>query len=393
VRIVHVGPVGSIAVQPTGTGGIEKAVYFIARYQGELDNDVHVIDIKADVHKKLTPRIKFHEVWVPPLKDKGVVRHLIRVAFFCAGMVSTLRRLNRQKKVDIIHTHHQFPLAAALLAKKLLRWKTPIIHTVHNPWILYKDRGHRLGNIFETSSLKRIEHVTMPTDYIQRELISRFSIEPSRTSKVYYGINTEDITSYIRADYKQSQDNHVKVIFCAARIQPRKNQMAVVKAVPAVLAAYPEAKFVFSGPIDDPVYHKAILKFVEDKRLDGRVEFTGAVSQETLYGLYQKATIFVFPTLYEIQPVAIPEAMAFGLPVAASRIGPIEDVVNLEKGCALLFDPDNTGEIAGVLIQLLQDEELRRELSTKGKKLAYEKFTWEESARDMLKIYERMISP
>jgi glycogen synthase len=387
-----VGPVGPIGVQPTGTGGIEKAVYFIARYQGELDNDVHVIDIKADVHKKLTTKIQFHEVRVPPFKDKGLIRHLTWVAFFCAGMVLTLRRLDRQKKVDIIHTHHQFPLAAALLAKKILRWKTPIIHTVHNPWILYTDPGHRISSIFETSSLKRVEHVTMPTDYIQRELISRFGIEPARTSRVYYGINIEDITSHIRAGSRQGQDTHDKIVFCAARIQPRKNQMAVVRAAPEILAVCPNVKFVFSGPIDDPAYHREMLKYVEDKQLNGRVEFTGPVSQETLYDLYQKAAIFVFPTLYEIQPVAIPEAMAFGLPVAASRIGPIEDMVNLEQGCALLFDPANTGEIAGVIIRLLQDETLRRELSAKGKKLAYAKFTWEESARDMLKIYKKVVS-
>jgi glycosyltransferase involved in cell wall biosynthesis len=393
VRIVHVGPVGSIGVQPTGTGGIEKAVYFIARYEGELGHDVRVIDIRADVHKKLTSVIKFHEVWVPPLKDKGAVRHLIRVAFFCAGMILILRRLNREEKVDIIHTHHQFPVAAARLAKKLMRWKTPIVHTVHNPWILYTDFGHRVGNSFETSSLKRVDHVTMPTDSIRRELISRFGIEPSRASRVHYGINLEDITSYIQNNPGKGGLDHDKIVFCAARIQPRKNQMAVVKAVPGILAACPRAKFIFSGPFDDEEYHLAMLKFVKENQLGGTVEFTGAVPQKALYNFYNMATVFVFPTLYEIQPVAIPEAMAFGLAVAASRIGPIEDMVNLAKGCALLFNPEDTEEITGVIIRLLQDEELRREMANKGAKLAREKFTWEQSARDMLKAYEKVLPP
>jgi 1,4-alpha-glucan branching enzyme len=391
VRIVHVGPVGSIGVQPTGTGGIEKAVYFIARYQGELGHDVRVIDIRADVHKKLTSVIKFHELWVPPLKDKGAVRHLIRVAFFCAGMILILWRLNRGKKIDIIHTHHQFPVAAARLARKLMRCKTPIVHTVHNPWILYTDISHRVGNSFETSSLKRVDHVTMPTDYIRRELISRFGIEPSRTSRVYYGINMEDITGYIQNNPGKAGLNHDKIVFCAARIQPRKNQMAVVKAAPGILAACPQAKFIFSGPFDDQEYHLAMLKFVRENRLSEKVEFTGAVPQEALYNFYSIATIFVFPTLYEIQPVAIPEAMAFGLPVAASRIGPIEDMANLAKGCSLLFDPENTEEITSVIVRLLQDEKLRRTLAAKGAELAREKFTWEQSAREMLQVYDKVL--
>jgi glycosyltransferase involved in cell wall biosynthesis len=391
VRIVHIGPVGSIAVQPTGTGGIEKAVYFIARYQGEMGHDVRVIDIRADVHKNLTPKIKFHELWVPPLKDKGVIGHLIRMSFFCAGMILALWQLNREKKIDIIHTHHQFPVFAACLAKKLLHWSTPIVHTVHNPWILYTDLGHRVGNRFETSSLKRVDHVTMPTDYIRQELIARFGIEPSLTSRVYYGINMEDIMKHVRQSPEKDARNHDKVVFCAARIQPRKNQMAVVKAIPGILAACPQAKFIFSGPFDDPDYHRAILELVKENRLDGRVEFTGAVPQQLLYDYYNMASVFVFPTLYEIQPVAIPEAMAFGLAVAASRIGPIEDMVNLEKGCALLFDPDDTEEMSVAIIRLLEDEPLRRKIAAKGKKLAYEKFTWEESAREMLKVYEKVV--
>jgi glycosyltransferase involved in cell wall biosynthesis len=391
LKIVHIGPVGSIGVQPTGTGGIEKAVYFIARYQAERGHVVSVIDIKVGVHQTLPPILKFFELWVPPLKDKGAVRHLIRVVFFCFGMVRVLHRLQAQKKVDIIHTHHQFPVAAARLAKTILRWKTPIVHTVHNPWILYTDFGHRLGNIFETSSLKRVAHVTMPTDFIRRELISRFGIKPENTSRVYYGINMEDINSFINEHASQPSVKTEKIVFCAARIQPRKNQMAVVRAVPAVLASCPEVQFIFSGPFDDPAYHQAMQSFVNENGLAGKVEFTGAVSQEVLYGLYIKAGIFVFPTLHEIQPVAIPEAMAFGLAVAASNIGPIADIVSQSPGSALLFNPDDTTEIVSVLSRLLTDDVLRRDIAAKGRKLAIDRFSWQGSAVEMLAVYERVL--
>jgi len=53
----------------------------------------------------------------------------------------------------------------------------------------------------------------------------------------------------------------------------------------------------------------------------------------------------ILPTLFESQGLVIGEAMAFGLPVIASRIRPVEDVVSLEKESAILVDPNNTGEI------------------------------------------------
>ena len=181
MRIVHVGPVGSIAVQPTGTGGIEKAVYFIARYQGELDHDVRIIDIRADVHKNLTPKIKFHEVWVPPLKDMGAIRHLIRVAFFCADDINPAaiepreedryyphpppvprsRRLAGQETVAVENTSHPYR-AQSLDTVYGLRSPTgqylrvlgfkegrPCYHAhgLHTPEVDIAVRHHALANI------------------------------------------------------------------------------------------------------------------------------------------------------------------------------------------------------------------------------------------------------
>jgi glycosyltransferase involved in cell wall biosynthesis len=245
--------------------------------------------------------------------------------------------------------------------------------------------------MFETSALRRVDHVTMATDYIRQELISRFGIEASRTTQVYMAIDMDGITSSIRVNSGGRTASQNKIVLCAARIHPRKNQLAVVRAIPRILHVHPEVKFVFTGPIDDPAYLSLMRKFIEDNQLSEQVEITGEISQESLYQLYHKATIFVFPTLYEIQPVALLEAMAFGLPVIASRIGPIEDVVNLEKGSAILVDPNNIEEIADSVIRLLGDEPLRQELSAKGKKLVSQGFSYEQIAKEMLRVYEKVL--
>ncbi len=231
----------------------------------------------------------------------------------------------------------------------------------------------------------------MATDYIQQELISRFSIEASRTTQVYMGIDMDGIISSIHVNSSGRTASQNKIVFCAARIQPRKNQLAVVRAIPRILHVHPEVRFIFAGPIDDPAYLSLMRKFIEDNQLSEQVEITGEVPQESLYELYHSATIFVFPTLYETQGQVLLEAMAFGLPVIASRIGPIEDMVNLEKGSAILVDPNNIDEIADSVIRLLEDESLRQELSAKGKKLVSQGFSWEQIAKEMLKVYEKVL--
>jgi len=83
--------------------------------------------------------------------------------------------------------------------------------------------------------------------------------------------------------------------------------------------------------------------------------------------------------------------MAFGLPVIASRIGPIMDVVNLETDSAILVNPDDTEEISSVIIRLLGDESMRTTLSIKGRKLASSRFSWSRIASDMLSVYRELI--
>jgi len=63
----------------------------------------------------------------------------------------------------------------------------------------------------------------------------------------------------------------------------------------------------------------------------------------------------------------------------------------LEKGSAILVDPNNIDEIADSVIQLLGDEPLRRELSSNGKKLVSQGFSWEQIAKEMLKVYEKVL--
>ena len=391
MRIVHIGPIGFVPVQPTGSGGIGKAICFLTGYLAEWGHDVGIIDYKSPVHQTIKTKAKFHEVWIPPLVNKGLINHLVRVAFFCTSAILTLRRLDREKKIDIIQTYNQFPVAAVVLAKRLFRWKVPIIHFVTNSTLLLSGFEYKYGNMFETWALRRVNHVTIETEYIRQELISRFGIEASRSTQVYSGIDMDGITSSIRASSSRRAASRDKTVFCAARIHPAKNQLAIVKAIPKILRAHPEVRFIFTGPVRDPAYLGLMRKFIEDNQLSEQVEITGEVPQESLYELYHSATIFVFPTLYETQGQVLLEAMAFGLPVIASRIGPIEDMVNLEKGSAILVDPNNIDEIADSVIRLLEDESLREELSARGKKLVSQRFSWEEIAKEMLKVYEKVL--
>jgi glycosyltransferase involved in cell wall biosynthesis len=333
--------------------------------------------------------MKFVDVWMPAVADHGVTRHIIRLAFFCTQLAYQIHRLTRTERVDIIHTHSQFSAGTVLAARKLFGWDVRIVHTVHNPWILYEDFEHRYGTMVERWALRQVDHVTVPTKDMQNTVIGKFGVAPPNVSRVRMGIDLDDVHMYLQKQPRESRKSDA--VLCTARISRRKNQMAILCAVPAVLAAFPQARFVFCGPVDDQGYFRELQRFVQQHRLGQHIVFTGAIPKEELYDLYRGAALFVLPSLVEVQPVALLEALAFGLPVVASRIAPHEEVLAVVGGHIILVNPEEAAELAQAIVELL-----RTGGSPNGSSSGWDElmtpFSWRSSAGDVEEVYSRLVA-
>jgi alpha-1,3-rhamnosyl/mannosyltransferase len=112
----------------------------------------------------------------------------------------------------------------------------------------------------------------------------------------------------------------------------------------------------------------------------------GSIPEKDLPALYSGATAFVFPSIYEGFGLPPVEAMACGVPVACSGIPCLSETVG---GAALLFDPEHPENVAAAVERILSDEKLRADLRVRGLRRAAE-LSWDEAARQALKIYHRM---
>lgn len=121
-------------------------------------------------------------------------------------------------------------------------------------------------------------------------------------------------------------------------------------------------------------------------KLENKVRFLGRVSELELITLYSMADVFVFPSFYEGFGVPPIEAMACGAPVITSNTSSLPEVVG---DAALLIDPYNSGELAGAILRVLENEQLRDELRQKGYARA-QHFTWPKSASKMLSVYQQL---
>ena len=134
---------------------------------------------------------------------------------------------------------------------------------------------------------------------------------------------------------------------------------------------------------DNYFYKKLKEKFLGVKN----VVFTGLVDDNDLVNLYKKASVFVFPSLYEGFGLPPLEASQYGLPVAASSASCLPEV--LGEG-ALYFDPENIEQMSDILYTILTDENIRSDLKIQAKD-NLKRFSWSKLAFLTKNIYENAL--
>jgi glycosyltransferase involved in cell wall biosynthesis len=173
------------------------------------------------------------------------------------------------------------------------------------------------------------------------------------------------------------------IVLMVGTRKPHKNLLRLLGAMPAVLAAKPDAQLVLAG---NPTAHEDELH-AERERLSllGHVFFLEFVEAAELEALYAASDCFVLPSVKEGFGLPLLEAMGRGLPVACSNASALPEVAG---NAARYFDPTSVGEIAAALTELLSDHDLRDRLSALGRTREAE-LSWEATAALTLQSYAR----
>jgi glycosyltransferase involved in cell wall biosynthesis len=167
-------------------------------------------------------------------------------------------------------------------------------------------------------------------------------------------------------------------------IQPRKNLARVLQAYADLLQkgslSWDLVLAGASGWMSQPIYALG-----NEPQMAGRVHFLGYVPDADLPALFQQACFFCFPSLFEGFGLPVLEAQQYGVPVMTANNSALPEIAG---NAALLVDPTDIDAIAGAMLRLSQDEELRQRLIAAG----YEnvkRFSWEKAARETLAVLEQ----
>lgn len=175
-------------------------------------------------------------------------------------------------------------------------------------------------------------------------------------------------------------------IFYVGRLEKKKNTLALVEAFALMREKNKDIKHKLLLVGDASYGYDEIKYAIKEREMDDEILMTGWVDEEDMPYIYNGAAAFVFPSLYEGFGIPLVQAMASGVPIAASRAASIPQVVG---DAALLFDPCDKASMADSLKKIITDGKLRKDLEAKGLKRA-EDFSWEKCAKETLEVFENV---
>ena len=281
------------------------------------------------------------------------------------SMIPKLMKIMKQEKPDVVHTHLDV-IKYAVAAARLSGVKR-CVHTVHN--VAHEEAEGRLQRIVNTLYFKLGWSVPVAlSPQVRRTIVSFYGLPEEAVPMIYNGA---DLGKCIpKEDYRLSEP---ACLLHIGRFNDQKNHAGLLEAFALILRRYPNCCLKLIG---DGELREAVERQTESLGIRDRVLFLG--NRSDVYPLLREADLFLLPSKFEGMPMTIIEAMGTGLPIVATAVGGVPDMLkNLESGLLVSPEPE---QVADAVCKLLDSEDLRKTLGSNAF-LASKQFGAEHMAR------------
>jgi len=374
---------------PMGTihRGVTKWIHELNRHLNYLGHEAHVMGygnfsspisfVSDEIHYHAIPRIYFDNF----LLGKCLSNHIVK--------------LNKRYRFDLINGHTGHYTYPAILARGSLN--VPVITTIHaidldeflschkEMKLIYglKYFGPRRlgGTIIGISSIFAREYFAHKFSDMLIS-VSYYSLR-KKTCVVQGGVAKESREKELAVGNSAKK----KLLFVGG-IEPRKGLHYLIRAL-SLTNEDVEVTIAGAGYLGRR-YEAYLKNMIAKLNVQKQVKFLGIVDEKEKWKLYRSSDIFVLPSIHEALGLVILEAMSVGLPVIASNVGGIPEIVK-DGFNGLLFEPRNSRDLAEKIGTLLNDSGMRERIGRNARRSVPGK-TWGNMAREYTKIYESCTS-
>lgn len=308
-------------------------------------------------------------------------------------LLSLIRLFNifRKERFDVIHTH---TAKAGILGRiaAIFYGKSAIVHTLH---------GHNLYGYFGPVLSKVIVLIERYLAYSTDKIICLTELEKKDLLKyrignadkvvvIYQGLELDRYLNVNADKIKLRKDLNIKVeenvVSVIGRLEPVKGVKYFIKVAVDLAEKFPNIRFLMVG---EGSLHKSLEKQVEDLGLKDKFIFTGW--REDIPEILSIVDILVLPSLNEAVGMVLIEAQAQGIPVVATSVGGIPEIVkNNQTG--ILVPAKDSRSLAQAVKYLLEDKQKRLQMGEEGRLWIMDKFKANDMVNSVSDLYKNLVN-
>ena len=302
---------------------------------------------------------------------------------FDPQLIIQARRLIREYDVNLVQTHGYKSNTIGFFLQLLcgLPWIGFAHGYIDDNW------RNRLYNRIDRLVLRRADRIVAVSESMKALLIGH-RVSAHKIHAIHNAVEPSGMV--LTTSAQETRRRHgltpaQKVIGVIGRLSSEKGQMVFLRAMEKTAQSVPGVKALIVGDGQDRPMLEA---FCRQKGLSEHVVFVG--HQEKIADYYQALDLLVLPSLSEGLPNAVLEAMSFGVPVLATAVGGVPEVV--QNGNGVMVPPNDPGALAESMIELLRHDALRRAMGVKGQNSLHPRFTPDARVQRIISLYEELLS-
>ena len=414
---------------PPRWGGMGSVVYHLSSQLAQSGHRVTVITRKHDDASNdpsLIPSIEGVKVLMVPWMP--VPMQFTRS--YGKKALKALISLNQFDPVDVVHLHLPMISLSTKQVERIQREVAPVVSSLHGSWLGERD-GMKLAAKYRESATwrnpndlaillsgrwyagyegqaARASDLCVANSHATKDdFVSRYRLPEDKCAVVHWGVDVKMFRPHnqdheeehiahlaLREKYdcvdEASMSGHPSIekplILAVGRLVARKGFMTLLRAMPAVLQAIPQARLVIVGRGH---MKKKLRKAAKRLKIDHAVKIRSGMPFEDLAQLFRTADLAAYPSYYEGQGLIPLEAMASGTPVVTVDHGPLPEMVDESVG--RLYQLGQVDSLSQAIIAELQSVEVLSNKAKVGRARVLESFTFEHNAEDFASIFQSVI--
>ncbi|MHA1439791.1 MAG: glycosyltransferase family 4 protein [Promethearchaeota archaeon] len=382
-------------VFPPKRGGVQTAAYNTAKFLAKFGHNVVVLTSKwgkerRNYHKMDGFLVYRFKSFNPP-EFKGIPQ--ISSLRFMPKALFKIPKIIKKHNIQLIHIEGRlFPISYLSALLNLIIFKRPIFLSVQGR--LQVGVTGIIEDLFDkiiTNKIyQRLNKIICVSESLKQRLIN-FKIKENNIKVIPNGVDVNKFSRLKRSafldKYLVGKEDYKRIIF-VGRLDVQKGVKYLIKAIPKVLKEYRKVHFFILGNGNLERYLKDLAN---ELKIGSNITFIDFIPLGKMPNFYSAADIFCLPSLHEGFPLSIAEALSMGLIIVASDTEGIPEAI-VESKNGFLVEPKNVNQLSEKLLKALNLNEIEiKKISENNRKLAVEKYSWENIVNEIVKTYKKAI--